>query len=58
VCHALSLAEGTSLRTVRVGGTVCVSFTVRKSRIIAAVSCMPGHTSYRKQPHLHDRPHV
>jgi hypothetical protein len=29
-----------------------------KSRVIAVVSSMPGHTSYRRQPQLHDRPHV
>jgi hypothetical protein len=53
-----SLANQLSVRTVRFGGPPFVSVTAAKSRVIAVVSSMPGHTSYRRQPQLHDRPHV
>ena len=43
---------------MRFGGPPFVLATVAKSRVIAVVSSMPGHTSYRRQPQLHDRPHV
>jgi hypothetical protein len=52
------LAKPLSVRTVRFGGPPFVSATVSKSRVIAVVSSMPGHTSYRRQPQLQDRPHV
>ncbi len=47
-----------SVRTVRFGGPPFVLVAAAKSRVIAVVSSMPGHTSYRRQPQLHDRPHV
>ena len=43
---------------MRFGGPPFVSVTAAKSRVIAVVSSMPGHTSYRRQPQLQDRPHV
>ena len=53
-----SLANPLSERTVKFGGPPFVSATITKSRVIAVVSSMPGHTSYRRQPQFHDRPHV
>ena len=47
-----------SVRTVRFDGPPFAAATVSKSRVIAVVSSMPGHTSYRRQPQLQDRPHV
>ena len=47
-----------SVRTVRFDGPPFAAVTVTRSRVIAVVSSMPGHTSYRRHPHLHDRPHV
>jgi hypothetical protein len=43
---------------VRFGGPPFAAATVAKSRVIAVVSSMPGHTSYRRHPQLQDRPHV
>ena len=53
-----ALANPLSERTVKFGGPPFVSATITKSRVIAVVNSMPGHTSYRRQPQLHDRPHV
>jgi hypothetical protein len=53
-----SLANQLSVRTVKFSGPPFAAATAAKSRVIAVVSSMPGHTSYRRQPQLHDRPHV
>jgi hypothetical protein len=58
VCMECTLANPFSVRTVRFDGPPFAAATVAKSRVIADVSSMPGHTSYCRQPHLHDRPHV
>ncbi len=58
VCMKCALANPFSVRTVRFGGPPFVSATAAKSRVITDVSSVPGHTSYRRQPQLQDRPHV
>ena len=58
VCTKCALANPLSVRTVRFGGPPFVSAIAAKSRVIAVVSSMPGHTSYRRQLQLQDRPHV